>query len=327
MNKYDLKIYDRISELITLLLNPDFESNILNISKATGTSLSQTRVDLKNMHSAGIKIWPEETVEKLSASDPAFDEEEFELEVDRLIDDNLDSPYLMIMNPLEKVLFENGKLKGFDIKDSPLSIPPKVLDRKSVIEQAIQEGLCIRFRYPGQDNSQAETLEIAPRMIFHNTTDDLLYCLSFNEDEMISAFRLDRMLYDVKIVKSKPIPFISEDLPQFQRLKYVWGSDFNNTENPVHVRIRISPDTPNILRKIRADISGRVYAKLYQEDSYWIYEDDIIGEASFRSWLMLFGSSVKVLEPDHIAKRILESSKMRLNNYAENTFCEYDQPV
>lgn len=323
MNSYDLKIYDRISELLTLLLDPEFEASIENISRATGSTLAQTRTDLKDLAASGIAIWPQETVEKLDAYQTAFDEVVFELETELPDDDLYGNSCMLLLNPLEKTLFENGSLKGFEIKDSPLAIPPEVLERKAVIEEAIEAGLCIEFRYPSMTGNRTESVKAAPRMILHNTTDDLFYCITFDEQGAILAFRLDRMRFSVKILEGVPLPPIPRDDPRFLRLQYVWGSDIANEEEPVHVRIRISPDTPNILRKIRADVSGRAHAKLYEEGRFWIYEDDIIGESSFRSWLMLFGSSVKVLEPRRMADQILLSSKQRLNNYLENRFCDY----
>ena len=54
-----------------------------------------------------------------------------------------------------------------------------------------------------------------------------------------------------------------------------------------------------------------------QEGKTWIYEDEVIGLPSFRSWILSYGSSVKVIEPASLAERILSSSRIRLLNYED----------
>lgn len=322
MNEYDLKIYDRISELLSLLMNPDFEASIKSISKATETTCEQTREDIRNLAAAGLDIWPPEVVSRLSSSESAYDEEILELDTELPGIDIFTAPFLMMMTPLEKTLFKAGRFKGFVIKDSPLMAPPDVEERKQVIESAIEKGVCIQFRYPIPGESRTEQLTVAPRMVLHNMTDELYYCVTFTDDGQMVAFRLDRMRYSVRLLSEKKVSEIDPADPRFKRLEHIWGSDFANEEDPIHVKIRITKNTPNILRKIKADISGRKHARLYQRGDYWYYEDDIIGQSSFRSWLMLFGSSVKVMEPQSMAEQIKLSSMHRLQNYKEGRFCE-----
>lgn len=58
---------ERITELVSLLANYEFEPTIRRISEVTGTSLAQTREDLGQIHRMGIRIYPEETADALYA--------------------------------------------------------------------------------------------------------------------------------------------------------------------------------------------------------------------------------------------------------------------
>ena len=152
-------------------------------------------------------------------------------------------------------------------------------------------------------------------MLFHNTTDDLYYCITFDESGRTMSYRLDRILYDVHPVSGRH--FAQDRSRELDRLSYVWGAAFQNDEEPVRVRLEIIANTANMIGKIRNDVRDRVHGRLRQEGDRWIYEDEVIGLMSFKAWVMTFGSSVKVLEPASLAEEILASSKRRLLNYED----------
>ena len=160
-----------------------------------------------------------------------------------------------------------------------------------------------------------ESIEIAPLRLFLNTTDGLYYCISINEEEKMLTYRLDRILFDVHIVKNAHYEDLHEKT--LEKLDYVWGAAFENDSPPVHVRLEIHAGTPNILTKIRSETRSRRFASIRKEGDYYIYEDDVIGLPSFRSWVLSYGSSVKVLEPSSLAEQILISSRTRLLNYED----------
>ena len=318
MTTFDDPIYNRITELISLLSRTGKPVTITQIAALTGTSPVQTRLDLQQLHRCGIRLHPEAVFDRLNASDTQFDDVPLSLAADIPSGHPLPEG-LLFLTPLEQHLFLGKELPDLLVKDSPYAVPNEVLDRVRTIESAIRANRYVRFRYRRIGASSAETIETVPRFLYYNASDSLYYCISFLNEEIV-AFRLDRILYDVHMKKKTAPPPDPQDI-RLQRLPLIWGAAFSSEEPPCHVKLKITADTPNILNKIRSDTYSRSQALLYQEGNVWIYEDTVIGLSAFRSWIMSFGSSVKVLEPAHLAEEIRQSSVMRLQNYESgNTF-------
>ena len=301
---------DRITELVSLLANDGFAPTIRKISEVTETSLAQTREDLGQLHRMGIRIFPEETAGALQRDESRFDDEALSLDMEL----PTDLP-LLILDEEERQLFKSRRIGKLLVKDTPYYIPDIVKRRAEKIERAIRDRCYIRFRYRSPMEESAIALEIAPYMLFHNTTDDLYYCITFDESGRTMSYRLDRILYDVHPVSGRH--FAQDRSRELDRLSYVWGAAFQNDEEPVRVRLEIIANTANMIGKIRNDVRDRVHGRLRQEGDRWIYEDEVIGLMSFKAWVMTFGSSVKVLEPASLAEEILASSKHRLLNYED----------
>jgi len=307
---------DRITELVSLLANEEFAPTIRRISEITETSLEQTREDLSQLHRMGIRISPAETAEALCKDESRFDDEALALEMEL----PTDLP-LLFLDGKERQLFRRRKIGKVYVKDAPYYVPDKVKRHAERIERAIRDRCYIRFRYRSPMEESAIALEIAPYMLFHNTTDDLYYCITFDEKGRIMSYRLDRILYDVHPVSGRH--FEQDRSRELDRLTYVWGAAFHNDEEPVHVKLEIYANTANIVGKIRNDVRDRVRGRLRQEGETWIYEDEVIGLKSFKAWVMTYGSSVKILEPPALMEEIRESSRRRLLNYEDgNRFHE-----
>lgn len=100
-------------------------------------------------------------------------------------------------------------------------------------------------------------------MLFHDTTFDLYYCITFDREDRVMSYRLDRILYDVYPVSGKH--FKHDRGPEIERLRHVWGTGFENDVDPVHVKLEIKANTSNIVNKIRNDVRDRAYGKLRKE--------------------------------------------------------------
>ena len=126
-------------------------------------------------------------------------------------------------------------------------------------------------------------------------------------------YRIDRIKSQIKILSE------SFDLEQYHPSpyqKYFWGSEYKDHGEPVHVKLRISTGTTNILTKIKNDTSLRAETcKLYQKDNYYYYEDDILGIQDFRRWLRSYGSSITVIEPQSLINEIIEGANKTLSYY------------
>lgn len=318
MDAYDIRVFERITELVSLLSQPGDGISIREIAQITESSPEQTRTDLKLLHTYGLSIFPDDIADRLSRYEGRYDDVPFLLSAEIPGDAGL-AGGLLFLTPMERSLFRRKGMGTLKIKDTPTSVPADVLRRADVIAKTISDRRTVQFRYRRAGEQKSEQIETAPVFLYFNATDDLYYCISFKDDETVS-FRLDRILFDVHPGKLAAAP-IDPDDSRLQRLQYIWGAAFSSEEEPVRVKVRIEAGTANLLNKIRSDTAGRTHAKLYQDGDYYIYEDDIIGMNSFRSWLLSFGYSVKVLEPVSLAEEVLLSSEKRLGNYENgNTF-------
>ena len=98
--------------------------------------------------------------------------------------------------------------------------------------------------------------------------------------------------------------------------KYIWGAYSKPDDVPVHVKLRIAPETQNIISKIKRDTSLRSETrKFYQDSDNYYYEDDIIGLGEFQRWVRSYGSSVIVIEPESLRNEITERAIQTLDLY------------
>lgn len=317
MRSQETAIYSRITELVSLLSDYDEEATVRIISRKTETSPAQTREDIIALNKFGLSVAPSDIVKKMSRDDSRFDDVVLSLDTDLPCGDP-SAPYLLFLNRYERSIFKKERVNDLKVKDSPLSVPAAVRQRTKDIEAAIREQVRVRFRYTSPVTG-TETVELSPVMIYHNTTDDLWYCVCFPDDEQVYTYRLDRIRFNITILHGHPADPVDPEDPRLKKLRFTWGAAFHNNEPVTHIKLFIRQQTANILSKIRADTAGRNGTWIKQDDG-WIYEDDIIGLSSFRAWLMSFGSSVKVLEPVSLAEDLCRSSAERLRNYQAGTF-------
>ena len=314
MSKQDDRVFGRITELVSLLSNPAEEITIAKIARLTNTTREQTREDLHQLHTGGLSLEPESVFKNMQSFETRYDDIPVSL-AQELPVEHLPGTELLFLNAIERNLFLQKGLSQLRIKNSPAGVSYTVRRCAQVIEEAIREGKSVRFRYRQPDAAAAETIEITPHFLYFNATDHLYYCISCRGEEIV-PFRLDRIQHDVTVTGAADEVIDPPD-ERLKRLRDVWGAAFSSDEEPVSVKIRIENNTADSLGRIRADITGRPNARLWEEGGDYYYEDRIIGMDSFRAWIMSFGSSVKVLEPASLAKEILESSRERLSDYQQ----------
>lgn len=232
-------------------------------------------------------------------------------------------PALLFLDEPEYRLYR-GKPDGIYVKDSPFSHTAGERDNIKVIEKAIKNKKRIRFRYHSPNEAANQTVTIFPRLVYHDLTNEQYYCLAVNGDNQVLAYRLDRILYNVKeLERDDAAGELDETIER--RLEAVWGADFSHDDEPVHVKVALSAGTRNVVKKFRADISGRKLATLNKAGTengkdVYIYEDEIIGESAFRAWLRRYGSAVKVLEPQSMADAMKKNALRAKLNYESGRF-------
>lgn len=239
---------------------------------------------------------------------------------------------LLFLNEPEYKLYR-GKSDDIFVKDSPFSHAAEEKGNINIIEEAIKNEKPIYFRYHSPSEAAYRNVTILPRLIYHDLTNEQYYCIAVNEEKQILAYRLDRILYGVQKIETddtageldaavqRQIDAAGElDAAAQRRIDAAWGADFSHDETPVHVKVRLTAGTRNVAGKFKADISGRKLGTLKKAGTengkdVYIYEDEIIGESAFRSWLRRYGSAVKVLEPKSMAEAMRKNALRAKWNY------------
>jgi predicted DNA-binding transcriptional regulator YafY len=63
----------------------------------------------------------------------------------------------------------------------------------------------------------------------------------------------------------------------------------------------------NVINKAKRDLAYRNPVNLYHDEGgNLIYEDDIYGKDSFIRWILSYGSSVRILEPQSLIDEFIE---------------------
>lgn len=204
------------------------------------------------------------------------------------------------------IAFQHGAI--YERKDNITEIPKSIRENQERIQTAIDNRFSISFCY--RDRAGNTKIHTGfPQNATTNVTDNWIYFELANE----KTYRLDRVTSMVKIIKNP------EEFPEIHtnpKKKYMWGSYFDASAEPVHVKIVITDTTTNLIRKIKSDIHHREgLCRFYKSGSYYFYEDDIIGILEFQRWLRGYGSSIQVIEPLSLRETMIESVRKALTNY------------
>lgn len=197
----------------------------------------------------------------------------------------------------------------YERKDTIAKISNTIRNRQQQIQTAIDNKIAISFSYRNREGT-INQYSGYPLSIATNVVDNWIYFYLANDD---NTYRLDRVISTIKTIKDfGPYPKIDDN----PNRKYIWGPNFSKTDQPIHVKLRISDTTTNIIRKIQNDIRHREgLCTFYENDGFYYYEDDIIGMAEFRRWIRGYGSSIQVIEPVNVREEIINAAKKTLSNY------------
>lgn len=245
-----------------------------------------------------------------------YDNTEWELNMSIL--DNLEQEIL----PLSHL--EYGALKSlgedilsikrssiFEKKDTINPISPTVKRNKEILQEAIDEKKAVTFIYK-KPNDEKKNIKCYPQNIITNVSDNWIYLQTTD----LKLYRIDRILQTCRILSSDDeFPGYTNDPLQ----KYVWGAFSSKELTPVHIKLRIAPETSNIIDKVRNDTALRhETASLYQDNGFYYYEDDVIGLDELQRWIRGYGSSIIVLEPKELKDAILSRAHETLNLYSKS---------
>ena len=181
------------------------------------------------------------------------------------------------------------------------------MEKYDIVQNAISQGRKIEFKYKSPKFDLTNII-CSPATVIQNLTTNILYI----KDTDNNYFRIDRIKSKIHIVSD--VSDLSHYNPSPYQ-KYFWGNEYQKHGDPLHIKLRISAETTNIIQKIKRDIALRTTAKLYKDGDFYYYEDDILGIPDFRRWMRSYGASITILEPQTLIKEITDNTKKTMHYY------------
>jgi len=197
----------------------------------------------------------------------------------------------------------------YEKKDNYIKPDYSLHKNQKTIQTAIESHTAISFSYRDRDG-KLEKHRGFPIHMATSIADNWIY---FELAGQRDTYRLDRLTGPVKEDRHcGTYPTVAED----PNKRYMWGSSFQEGDIPIHIKLRISDNTANLLTKIQNDIRHREgLCSFYEKDGIYYYEDDIIGTSEFQRWIRGYGSSIQVMEPAFLRENIVKAAKETLARY------------
>ena len=306
--------YDTIGLIISLILSDNFLASVESLAEACDLPVQQMRkylsviFDNKNLLTH-LSPTPEADDEN---EDNNFIEPIYLIDMYDFIDDYLLLPITSIeagyVSSVYPNLIQNQRANLFEIKDTVASVPKHILDKQDDIQNAISQGVKIKFKYKSPQFDLTDII-CSPVTVIQNLTTHILYV----KDTENNYYRIDRIKSKITTIEAP------SDINQYSPSpyqKYFWGNEYQKHGEPTHIKLQIKANTTNIIEKIKNDtVLRRDTGKLYKNNEYYYYEDDILGIPDFRRWLRSYGSSITVLEPQTLIDVITENTSKTLSYY------------
>ena len=194
------------------------------------------------------------------------------------------------------------------VKNSNSNYTERDIELSNYLIETMEDGDSLTITYlPHKNGASPFTKTIRPIRIVHNINDNLVYVCdhegNFYRFDCIKDYRPS----DEKLEISPDI-----DMKKFDKM---WGVILS--EDYTHVKLKIF-DEVNVIERVKKDLGNKANENTfhyYEEEGYAIYEDDVVGVGSFMSWVYSYGSSVVLLSPDELVKRVVDSIKIRKEYY------------
>lgn len=165
--------------------------------------------------------------------------------------------------------------------------------------------LTIQYRVPP---GSMQEISCMPLKIAYDSVENQYAILSATQDQIMVYYFDYITSICTRENKSTRDKAADIDASLLSRAPHVWGMDFNGS--PEHVKIRFYHEA-NVWNKVRKDLSYR-QGKLYEEDGYLYYEDTVYGIEKLKTWILGYGRSAIVLEPESLRQQIIDSLQKRL---------------
>ena len=212
----------------------------------------------------------------------------------------------------------SGHKPFFKSKDSGAQVSEKEKIKIDNIEKAIESGRLISFDYGVNSDENNGSLICSPKEIRLNSQEP-------EEARLIAAngkiFKISEM-EKIQIIKNKNVCEAGTDVDyDWESIWSLPSAGKSRYSKKQHVKLEIKNTTRNLIKKLQADTERRVNKKLFEtEKDVYIYEDEVSGFEDFKSWIMSYGSNIKVIEPAWLADEIREDFRKLKRQYETGEF-------
>lgn len=281
---------DKNSRLMILTYDEDFEDDFLTDDEASeGQSENRFVREIKTGRYDDVEIF---------VSTPYSNKIEVVLSAEEL-------------DALQDFSDQNVGIKGglsYLVKNSNSGYTERDIELSNYLIETMEDGDSLTITYlPHKKDASPFTKTIRPIRIVHNINDNLVYVCdhegNFYRFDCIKNYRPS----DEKLEISPDI-----DMKKFDKM---WGVILS--EDYTHVKLKIF-DEVGVIDRVKKDLGDKLSDDTfhyYEDEGYAIYEDDVVGVGSFMSWVYSYGSSVVLLSPDELVKRVVDSIKIRKKYY------------
>lgn len=172
------------------------------------------------------------------------------------------------------------------------------------LREAVLGDKKVRAKYYAKNIDEEVDWLLWPLGLVFHTGNGTWYLVAKKDDsEEIVVCHLGRVL-GVKVLTEEFV--YPEDFRLRQYLRLRWGMDMSNAEK---VKVRFYNEA-NVLEKVKREFKTRGLAELVQlEDGSLEYSGEIHGINNFAKWVLSFGSSAVVLEPQWLRDKMIEIAR------------------
>ncbi len=325
-----INAFERYYMILSLLICPDHHSSIRSISEHLNVPLQQMRQDFKEiLHFPAIQphILCDDTYfydcltedqkqymrRDLLAGiydDVSFSLDGYELgfDLNSILFPILPIEQLALKDQCPEFVQKSSNLMGVYSKKSLSGLSAKQMSYAAKIETAIQSHKGLELRR--HTSKGMMSFQIMPKSIFRDTFENTIYCIDSNG----YAHPLDT-IFSLTVISG------FETDSTHLLTDYMWGISYHPDEQVEDVTLIIENATTNLIEKIKADTSRRVYGALKKmPDGTYIYTDKVLGMDAFKRWLRSYGSSVIVQKPKYLALEMYESARKMYEVYETMEF-------
>lgn len=228
----------------------------------------------------------------------------------RVIED-LHGHYLLNLNSFEKYFIDmicslREEKNKFDIKTKKNYNTNEYDEKIEKILIAIKSKKILKIKYR-QTTGETSHIKLEPLAVVFYEFSSVFYVLGQGDDKLIT-YNMDRIF---EIQETNEIYKRNIDINIEEYLANRWGMEQGEE---LYIKVKFMKEA-NVERKVKRELECRKNKTIEDFPDHFIYSDKVIGKNSFKHWILGYGSSAIVLEPQELRDAIMDSAKKALNLY------------